>query len=93
MSLKEIITQRAVQSGGKIHIRNALHPILWLCGIITIPVFAMALYLVPVLPTWLIIMLIVLAYLPVLVAIFAFLYLRFVNPDKLQTEDYQIRKI
>jgi hypothetical protein len=92
MSLKEVITQRAVQSGGTIHIRNALLPILWLCGIITIPVFSMTLYLVDVLPNWLIIMLIVLAYFPVLVAIFAFLYLLFKNPDKLQSEDYQIRK-
>ncbi len=92
MSLKEVFTQRAVQSGGKIHIRNALHPILWLCGIITIPVFFMTLYSATVLPTWLIIMLIILAYIPVLVAIFAFLYLLLVNPDKLQSEDYQIRK-
>jgi hypothetical protein len=60
---------------------------LWLSALITIPaIYATTKFLTP--PVWLI----VLAYLPVATAIFGFLFLLFRDRDKLQSEDYQLRK-
>ncbi len=65
----------------------ALKPILWLCLIVTLP----AIGAVPFsgearqVLVWL-------AVAPVAVAIFGFLFLLFFDRDKLQSEDYQIRK-
>lgn len=81
------IFQKAMQSGGKLTVKSALNPILWLCGIITIPTIAANVFYT--LPPWISII----GCGPVLVAMFGFLILLFIDRDKLQSEDYQIKKI
>jgi uncharacterized protein YacL len=84
---KENIASKIVESGGKLHVKSALNPILWLCAIITIP----SLISVPFIdetPIWLIILIIA----PVITAILGFLFLLFLDRDKLQSEEYQLRK-
>lgn len=83
----EQIVAKAVESGGKLKVRSALNPILWLCGIITVPAIVAASNITPT-PTWLI----VLIFIPVATAIVGFLFLLIFDRDKLQSEDYQIQK-
>src|SRR5437870_11765410 len=77
-----------MEAGGKLTVRSALNPILWLCGIITIP--SLVIYsLLPNPPVWLI----WLAFLPVVAAIVGFLFLLVFDRDKLQSENFQLRKM
>ncbi len=77
-----------MEAGGKLTVRSALNPILWLCGIITIP--SLLIYsLLPNPPVWLI----WLAFLPVVAAIVGFLFLLVFDRDKLQSENFQLRKM
>jgi hypothetical protein len=81
------LAAKVVDAGGKLTVRSALNPILWLCAIITIPTLIVAPFLnTP--PSWLV----GLACAPVAAAIFGFFFLLVFDRDKLQSEDYQIRK-
>ncbi|MEQ9210067.1 MAG: hypothetical protein RLN96_09550 [Pseudomonadales bacterium] len=87
MSNLEILASKAVESGGRLLVRSALNPILWLCGIVSVPaLFAAATLNTP--PTWLV----VLAFTPVIAAVAGFVFLLIFDRDKLQSEEYQIRK-
>ena len=85
--MREQIFSRAVESGGKLTVRSALNPILWLCAIITVPTLVAG-AVRPELPSWVI----AVGCLPVIAAIFGFLFLLFFDRDKLQSEDFQIKK-
>ena len=87
MSLRDTIVTKAVEAVERLTVRSALNPILWLCGLVTIPSILVASYMASV-PTWLVL----LACSPVAVALFGFLFLLFVDRDKLQSESYQLRK-
>ena len=78
---------KVMEAGGRLTVRSALNPILWLCAIVSIPC-ATIYGLIQSRPVWLA----VLAFLPVSAAIFGFLFLLFFDRDKLQSEEYQIRK-
>ena len=87
MSQFDQVAAKAIESGGKLRVRSALNPILWLCGIVSAPSMFAATVFSPA-PIWLV----VLASAPVAAAILGFLFLLVVDRDKLQSEDYQIRK-
>jgi len=72
----------------RLRVRSALNPTLWLCGIVTVPAILIAL----IAPRPLQIALIVLAFVPVGIFAVSELYLVFKDPDKLQSEEYQIQK-
>ncbi len=85
--MKNNIASKSIEAGGNLKVSSALNPILWLCAIVTIP----ALVVVSVVsqpPTWIILLI----FTPVLAAIFGFIFLLFFDRDKLQSEDYQIKK-
>ena len=85
--MKDHILSKAVEAGGRLTVKSALNPILWLSGIITIPtLIAGTLY--PELSTWIV----AVGCSPVVAALFGFLFLLFFDRDKLQSEDYQLRK-
>ena len=88
MSIREAISQKILETGGRLRVRSALNPVLWLCAIITAPGLYFATRIDAPPPTWLI----VLIFLPVGTAIAGFLFLLIFDRDKLQSEDYQIRK-
>ncbi len=84
---KDNIVAKVVEAGGKLTVKSALNPILWLCAIITIP----GLVIVPIVgntPTWLIFLILS----PVYTAILGFLFLLLFDRDKLQSEEYQLKK-
>jgi hypothetical protein len=87
VSIKERAITRLAEAGGRLRVRSALNPILWLCLIISLPAITCLPFLAQP-PTWYI----VLAFAPVFAAIFGFLFLLIYDRDKLQSEDYQIRK-
>ena len=76
------------QTVGKLRVKSALNPILWLCGIVVVPGIWMASRQQSGVPTWLIVFI----FLPVSVAVFGFLVLLVFDRDKLQSEDFQIQK-
>jgi len=84
---KSHLAAKIVESGGRLTVKSALNPILWLCGIITVPSIV-TLGICGTSHWWLIL----LAFTPVFAAVFGFIYLLMVDRDKLQSEDYQIRK-
>ncbi len=77
-----------MEAGGRLKVRSALNPILWLCGIITIPGLIAA-GIMRQTPNWLL----ALSFAPVITAILGFLFLLLFDRDKLQSEEYQIRKL
>ena len=88
MSIREAISQKILETGGRLRVRSALNPVLWLCAITTVPSLYFASQMVEP-PAWLI----TLIFLPLVAAIAGFLFLLFFDRDKLQSEDYQIRKM
>lgn len=70
-----------------ISVKSALNPVLWVCGLISVPAM-IALGFMPN-PSW---VHITLAVAPVGVALFSFLFLMFRDPDRLQSESFQLRK-
>ena len=85
--MRDQLLNRAVESGGRLTVKSALNPMLWLSGIITIPTFAAGIWN-PNLPVWVVFI----GCAPVVVTLFGFIFLLFFDRDKLQSEDYQLRK-
>lgn len=85
--MKEQVFTRAVESGGKLLVKSALNPVLWLCAIITVPTLVAG-AIRPQLPWWVI----AIGVSPVVVALFGFLFLLLFDRDKLQSEEFQIKK-
>lgn len=84
---KENIAAKVIESGGKLSVKSALNPILWLCAIVSIPSLTSTFFLKES-PIWLIFMILA----PVSAAIFGFIFLLFFDRDKLQSEEYQLKK-
>jgi hypothetical protein len=78
---------KAMEAGGKLRVKSALNPILWLCLIISVPGTAFAVQS-ETQPIWLIILI----FIPVSLAAIGFLFLLIFDRDKLQSEEYQIKK-
>ena len=74
-------------AGGRLRVRSALNPVLWLCAIVTVPGAVLATTYSDDPPTWLV----AIACGPLVLASIGFLVLLFFDRDKLQSEDCQIR--
>lgn len=81
------ILGRIIEAGGRIRVKSALNPILWMCAIIGGPCFLVVLIKddPPLFIIWILCAV-------VGVALFGFLFLLFFDRDKLQSEDYQLKK-
>lgn len=84
---KDRLLARMTDAGGRIRIRNAMHPILWLCGLVGFPSIIVLGWssdppvIIPILLCFVII-----------AAVIAFFFLLFFDRDRLQSEEYLIRK-
>lgn len=87
MTFPDNLIHRIGEVGGRLRVRSALNPVLWLCAIVTIPL-VIVISKISNPPVWLI----VTAIAPVGSAIVGFLFLLLFDRDKLQSEDYQIKK-
>ena len=88
--LRAKITHRMADVGGRLRVRSALNPVLWLCAVVTVPLAGLATFAKE--PTWLMVCLVLLAFLPLVFAGIGFLVFLLGDPDRLQSEEYQIRK-
>ena len=83
------LTESTHRAAFKLHVRSALNPVLWLCAIV-LPVcliFAWVFRDISIIRN----LLIIVGITPVLVACFAFIGFAIFRPEKLQSEDYQLR--
>ncbi len=87
MTLRESIVARAAHAVERLSVKSALNPMLWLCGLVTIPTVVATLLVSPV-PLWLIF----LACMPVGAATAGFAFLLLFDRGKLRSESYQLRK-
>ncbi|QPK62709.1 hypothetical protein IVG45_17985 [Methylomonas sp. LL1] len=88
MDIRESIAHTAIEAGGRLRVKSALNPMLWLCAIVTIPGFSYLLFSEK--EVSLLVQVVIIS--PVFATIFGFLILLIFDRDKLQSEDYQIRK-
>lgn len=84
---KNILATKVIEAGGKLSVKSALNPMLWMCAIVSIPSLLISLVKDKT-PDWLIFLIIG----PVVVTLLGFLYLLFFDRDKLQSEEYQLKK-
>lgn len=87
MPIAESVAKKIGDAGGRLRVKSALNPVLWLCGIVTVPLIALGTMIPGGPPPWLL----VLASVPVVLASVGFMFLLIFDRDKLQSEDYQIR--
>lgn len=88
-NILERIAASAQSAATSLRVKSALNPMLWLCGIVSIPCFLIS-YLAhgfePLATA-----LVWLGALPIIGTIIGFMYFMIAAPEKLQSEDYQIR--
>jgi len=77
-----------MEAGGRLKVRSAINPMLWLCAIITTPSL-LAFALRSNSSRWLL----VFAFAPEAAAILGFLFLLAFDRDYLQSEEFQLRKM
>lgn len=89
MDISEQIGHISQTAAHKLHVRSALNPILWLCAISS-PLFLSFSYLFREY-NFILYLLIISAIVPIFIACIVFVYFSMRNPNKLQSEDFQIR--
>jgi hypothetical protein len=85
----EKIVANAQSAATNLRVKSALNPMLWLCGIVSLPCFLLSYWahgLEPLATT-----LVYVGSVPIVGTVVGFLYLMVAAPEKLQSEDYQIR--
>ena len=83
------VAQRAQSAAERLHVRSALNPMLWLCAIAT-PVCLLFAYMfrdAPEIRNWLLVG----GLGPLVVACLGFIGFAIFRPEKLQSEEYQLR--
>ena len=85
-TLKELVS-KAMEQGGRLRVKSALNPALWLCAIVSLPILFLYAFLED--PP---LVLAIVGSFPIGIACVGFLFLLIFDRDKLQSEDYQIRK-
>jgi hypothetical protein len=87
IELREGIIKRFTEAGGSLRVRSALNPALWMCAIVSCPSLIVwsCLNQPPLWLDWMVTA-------PVILACFGYLFLLFFDRDKLQSEEFQIRK-
>jgi hypothetical protein len=79
---------RVPSLAARITTQSALNPLLWLCALTTLPAWAAA----PFQTGWIEIGLFASGGVPVLAALTAYFYLLFIDPDRLQSERFQLTR-
>jgi hypothetical protein len=83
------IIANARSAASSLRVRSALNPMLWLCAIVSLPCFVLAYLAHGIEP--LASLLVYIGAAPIIATIIGFLYLMVARPEKLQSEEYQIR--
>jgi hypothetical protein len=70
-----------------LRVRSAVNPLLWLCALISFPIFSIG--IVKGTLSW---YLVITALLPIFAVLYAYFYFMRSNPDYLRSEEFQIQK-
>lgn len=89
MAVYETIMSKVSSAVGRLEVRSALNPFLWLGGVIVVPCILLMIYAQAL---WQIVVLCIVIFTTLLVILFAGVYLLLKHPDKLQSEQYQLGK-
>ena len=84
----ERVTQGSQNAAVRLQVRSAINPLLWLCAICTPITFGFAYFSSGTAQ----IFLLAIGALPIISACGAYVYLMFASPDRLQSEDYQLKR-
>lgn len=91
------VVNEALRASGKLRVRSALNPVLWLCGVTQSLGFCSILvgFIIyqdsfPHVLFWIIVMAFI--FVPLFLISFGFVYILLKLPDMLQSEDFQLRK-
>lgn len=84
----ERIARFAQEAAVSLNVRSAVNPCLWLCAVISVPALTAACFVAGTLQT----MLLILASIPIVIFAIGYVYFMITDPDKLQSERYQIQK-
>lgn len=87
LSMTDQNYSRTTESGQRLKVKSALNPVLWLCGLITVPTLGYG-AINPQLPIWVI----VIGCAPTVVALYSYMHFMFTDKDRLQSEEFQIQK-
>lgn len=85
----ERLTKNAQDAAARLHVRSALNPLLWLCGICSPATLLMALFSSS---SGVQIALLGIGAFPILCTCLAYLYFMIKAPQRLHSEDYQLRQ-
>ena|SRR5579863_4196925 len=85
----ESVTGSARTAAGRLRVRSALNPMLWLCAVVSLPCFGLAWFSREVQP--LATVLTIAGAAPIAITCIIAVYFALFKPEKLQSEDYQIR--
>jgi hypothetical protein len=85
----ERLTQMTEQALGRLKVRSALNPCLWLCALS----FAFGMPAVAMTSGAVQIAFLVLVFVPVVIFSVAYVYFMLVSPDKLRSEEYELKKM
>ena len=85
----EKFVANAQSAASSLRVNSALNPMLWLCGIVTLPCFVLAYFFRGIEP--LDSLLVYVGSAPIAATILGFFYFMVKDPTKLQSEEYQIR--
>jgi hypothetical protein len=84
----ERVTKGAQDSAIRLQVRSALNPLLWLCAICTPLTFGLASFTTGFMQ----VALLAVGSLPILCSCGAYIYWMLKSPDRLHSEDYQLRR-
>ncbi len=84
----ERVTQGSQNAAVRLQVRSAINPLLWLCAICTPLTYGFAYFSSGAIQ----IALLSIGALPIVCACGAYIYLMLVSPDRLQSEDYQLKR-
>jgi len=84
----ERLTQIAQNAAVRLHVRSALNPLLWLCAICSPIAFVLACFVSGIIQ----VALLSVGSLPIVCACGAYIYWMLVSPNRLHSEDYQLRQ-
>jgi hypothetical protein len=84
----EKLTRSAQDAAVRLHVRSALNPLLWLCGICTPAALIVSYFLSGGAQM----VVLIVGSFPVLCTCVAYFYLMIADPNRLHSEDYQLRR-
>ena len=87
----ERIASRAQSAASNLRVRSALNPMLWMCAIVSIPCYVISYFAYASGLEHLGMVLVYIGSVPVIGTVLGFMYLMVVSPEKLQSEEYQLR--